>query len=121
MNQSLQAARFAAWSAAAAAVAFFAVRALLIDLFPYHSGNSRLAAAVVAGAAAAILAFPKGSVGRALLALGSLMFVTFCISYDALDLLLEPVLEADWPIAVLAVLAGLWIGPVFAIFMFHKK
>ena len=121
MNQSLQAARFAAWSAVAATVAFFAVRALLIDLFPYHSGNARLAVVVVAGAVAAILAFPRGSVGRSLLALGSLMFVTFCISYDALDLLLEPVLKADWPIAVLAVLAGLWIGPVFALFMFHKK
>ena len=121
MNQPLQAARSIAWHALAAAVAFFAVRAFLHDMFPHASGTSRISAAVVAVTAAAIIAFPPGSVGRALLGLGSAAVVTFCIGYDALEFLFDDIVGPDWPIALVAVLVTLWLVPVFAIFLFRDN
>src|SRR4030095_6027780 len=115
MNQPLQVARSAAGIALAVALAFFAVRAFLHDLWPHNQANSRIAAVVVAGTAAAIFAFPRGSVGRAVLAFSSVTAVSFCIIYDSLDALFDPIIDPDWPITVLAILMGLWLIPVFAI------
>jgi len=121
MNQPLQAAGSVVWNALAAAVAFFAVRAFLHDAFPDASGISRISAAVVAVTAAAIIAFPPGSLGRILLGLGSAAVVSFCISYDALEFLFDAIVGPDWPIALMAVLVALWLVPVFAIFMFRDN
>lgn len=121
MNQPLQAARSAAWMALAAVVAFFAVRSFLQNILPVSSGNSRIAAAAVAATAAALIAFPRRSLGRALLALASLTAVSFCISYDVVDRFLDPKIKPDWPLPIVAMVPVLWLLPIFAILVFRKE
>jgi ubiquinone/menaquinone biosynthesis C-methylase UbiE len=107
-------ARSGAWGAAASAAAMFAVMAFLNDLFPYHWLNWAVAAAIVAGAAGAIMAFRKESVGRALMWLGSLTVLAFLILYVVLDALIDPFMLADWPVAIVAMLLVLWHQDVLA-------
>ena len=120
MNQRLEVAQSIAWSAVAASGAYLAVMGFLHDLFPNNSHNWGIAAAIVVGAAGLIIAFPRGSLGRALLTLASLTIASFLISYVVLDALMDPIMRADWPIAIVAMLLALWLARLFAILVFDE-
>jgi hypothetical protein len=96
--------------ALAVAIPLVAFSAFLNDLFPNNWRNWAVAAAVVAGAIGAIIAFRQDSLGRAVIWLASLTVVTFLIIYDVLDALIDPFIEADWPVAVVAILLVLGLG-----------
>jgi SAM-dependent methyltransferase len=119
--RKLSVARTAASGAIAVAVAVLAVMVFLNDLFPNVWRNSAIAAAIVAGAAGAIIAFQRESVGRALMWLGSLTVVAVLIVYDVLDILIDPFMRADWPIGVAAVLLVVWLQKMFAIRAFDDE
>ena len=115
-------ARSTAWGAIAAAISLFAVIGFLQDLLPHNSYNWYAAAAIVGVAAAAILAIPPHSAARALLVLASLTIVSFLISYDVLDFMVDPIMAADWPIAIVAMLLALWLlVGVFAILVLDDE
>jgi hypothetical protein len=119
--RQLTVARTATWGSIAAAVGWVAVMAFLDDLFPNVWRNWAVAAAIVAGAAGAIIAFRRGSVGRSLMWLGSLTAVAALIVYVVLDFLIDPFMLADWPVAIAAILLVVWLQNMFAILAFDDE
>jgi hypothetical protein len=104
----------------AAAVALLATMEFLSDLLPPDRMNWAVAAAIVAGAAGAIIAFPRDSVGRALGWLASLTLLSFLIIYDVLDALIDPFMRPDWPVAVVAALVVAWLESPLIILVFGE-
>jgi ubiquinone/menaquinone biosynthesis C-methylase UbiE len=105
--------RSAVWSGISAIVALLAVMAFLNDLSPNDWRNWAVAPAIVAGAAGAIIAFQRGSVGRALTWLGSVTAVAVLTVYDVLDALIDPFMRADWPVGIAAILLVWGVGSIY--------
>ena len=63
----------------------------------------------VMAAAIAVLALPKSSFARTAVVACSMILAAFFIVYDAVDLLLDPIMAADWPVAALAATL-VWAG-----------
>ena len=108
-------ARKAIWVVAALAVSLAAIMAFLTDQFPRDWRDWTVAGVIVAGAAGALASFRRYSLGRALMWFVSLAVVTLLIIYDVLDALIDPFVEADWPIAVIALLLVVGLGTVLGI------
>ena len=110
MDRLVSVARPALWVAVCVAVAFLAIAAFLNDLGPRGWHDWAAAGTIVAGAAGAIVAFRRDSLGRALIWFVSLALMALLIIYDVLDALVDPFMAADWPIAVIAIVlvVGLW-------------
>jgi hypothetical protein len=119
MNQPLEVARSAAWRVLTIAVAVCAGMVFLDDLFPHHSLSWDVATSTVAAAAGAIIAFPRAN--RALLELACLTALSFLIIYDVLDVLVDPIMVADWPIIIIAMLLASWLVGVFGILVFADE
>lgn len=108
-------ARSAAWIIVGVAVPLVAIAAFLRDQFPVDWPDWAIAGTIVAGMAGAILAFRRDSMGRALLWLVSLAVVTLLLVYDALDAIIDPFVEADWPVAVVAIVLVVGLGSLLGI------
>jgi len=115
MDRAITFARSSAWCVLGIIVALVAVAAFLRDLFPHDLRAWTVAGLVVAGAAATIAAFKRESLGRSLMWLASLAVVTLLIIYDLLDAMLDPFLEADWLIAVVAGLLVIGLGSLLGV------
>jgi hypothetical protein len=120
MARLLCVARNAAWGVIAAAVAVLAMTEFLSDWFPHSRSDWVAALAIVGGAVAAIIAFPRDGVGRALTWLASLTLTSFLIIYDLLDALFDPLTRPDWPVAVVAVLLVLSLESMLVILVFGE-
>lgn len=115
MDRPVTNARSAVWVAIAAAVSLLAITAFLNDRYPHDWRDWGVAGAIVVGAAGAIMAFRRDSLARALMWFASLALVTLLIIYDVLDALVDPFIEADWPIAVIAILLVIGLATVLGI------
>ena len=102
--------RSAALIAIAAGLQLVAVALFLRDWFPLDERAWAIAATVVAGVAGTIVMFRRDSLGRALIWFASLAIVTLLIIYDVLDALIDPFMEADWPIIVVAIVLVAGLG-----------
>ena len=115
MDRPVAAARSAAWVAIALAVPLLAITAFLNDLYPRDWRDWGIAGAIVVSAAGAIMAFRRDSLARALIWFASLAVVSLLIVYDVLDALVDPFIDADWPIAVIAILLVVGLATVLGI------
>jgi peptidoglycan/LPS O-acetylase OafA/YrhL len=115
MDRPLVDPRSAVWAAIAAAVALLAITAFLNDLYPRDWRDLEIAGAVVAGAAGAIFTFRRDSLARALMWFASLAVVTALILYDVLDVLVDPFIKSDWPVAAIAMLLVIGLATVLGI------
>jgi hypothetical protein len=115
MGRPLSVARSAIWTAIATAIALLAVIAFLRDQYPKDWTAWAVAGATVAGVAGAFIAFKRESLGRALLWLASLIVVAFLVIFDVLDAIVDPFIDADWPVAAMAVLLVIGLGTFLSI------
>ena len=96
--------------AIAIALGLLSVAVFLRDLGVRGLGDWEVAALLVTGAAFALLMLSRESLARELLWLISMASLAFLILYDLLDALLDPLMQADWPIAAFAlILICAWI------------
>jgi peptidoglycan/LPS O-acetylase OafA/YrhL len=102
--------RSAAWMAFGIGIALLAIAAFLNDRSPHAWQDWAVAATIVAGISGAIVMFKPDSMGRSLMWLLSLSIVTLLLIYDVLDALLDPFMQADWPIGVVAIVLVVAIG-----------
>lgn len=103
-----------------AGIGALAILAFLYDLYPGNEGNWRVTAAVVTIFAGTSIIFSRDRVGSRLFRLASLSVVAFLIIYDGLDVLVDPFLKADWPVALVAFLAVLRLESMFIILLFDE-
>ena len=96
--------RNAVWPAIAIALGLLAIAGFVHDLGFRELRSWEVAALLVGGATIALLTLPKESLARALVGYISITASAFLIVYDVLDMMLDPVMKADWPIAILATL-----------------
>jgi peptidoglycan/LPS O-acetylase OafA/YrhL len=115
MDRPRAVARSAVWVAIAVAVSLLAIMAFLYDLYPRDWRDWGIAGAIVAGAAGAIVAFRRDSLARAVMWFVSLGVVAVLVVYDVLDALVDPFIEADWPIAVIAILLVIGLATLLGI------
>lgn len=69
---------------------------------------------LVLGVTGANLALKQGQLARKIVWVGSLAIVTLLMIYDVLDAVIDPFMDADWPVAVVAVLLVFGLERVFA-------
>lgn len=115
MNRPEAVARPVVWGAIAISLSLLAITAFLNDLRPHDWWDWAIAGTIVVGVAGAIVAFRRDSVGRALTWFVSLTLVTLLVIYDVLDVLVDPFIDADWPIAVIAALLVITLATLLGI------
>ena len=115
MDRPTAVARSAIWVAAALAVSLAAILVFLDDQYVRDWRSWSLAGVMVVGAAGAIVSFRRYSLGRAVMWFVSLTIVTLLIIYDVLDALIDPFVEADWPVAIIALLLVVGLGTMMGI------
>ena len=71
-----------------------------------------IAVAMITGTTIVVLMLPRESVVRALIWCGSVLVSAFLIIYDLLDALLDPLIYADWPIAIFAIAVVIGVAAV---------
>lgn len=91
-------------SALAVVIGLVTIEFFLSDLGMDNLKAWGAAALVATGVTVCALAFPRGSMARALLWFVALPIAGFLLVYDLIDAALDPYLSADWPIAVVAFL-----------------
>jgi hypothetical protein len=121
MDRPKAVARSTLWVAIAAAVSLAAIIAFLNDIYPHEWRDWAVAGAIVAAAAGAIMAFRRDSLARALMWFASLAVVTLLIIYDVLDALVDPFIEADWPVAVIAILLVIGLATLLGILISDEE
>lgn len=97
------------WPALAIAAGLLSTEFFLRDLGETGWRPWELALIPVAAAAVALLALPKASLARTAVVACTMILAAFFITYDAVDLLLDPIMTADWPVAALAATL-VWAG-----------
>jgi hypothetical protein len=115
MVRPLAVARSAVWVTAVIAISLLAVSVFLNDLYPRVWRDLGAAGVIVVGATGALFTFRRDSLGRALMWFVSLTIVTLLRIYDVLDALADPFIDADWPIAVIAILLVIGLGTILGI------
>jgi ubiquinone/menaquinone biosynthesis C-methylase UbiE len=110
----LNGARSTVWTITAIAVAIVVVTAFLWDLVFHDWRSWAIAVSLVLGIAGANLALKQGQPARTMVCVGSLAIVTLLLIYDVVDAIIDPFMEADWPVAIVAVLLGFGLERLFA-------
>ena len=98
------------WPAIAAGLGLLATAGFLLDRGLRELRAWPIAGLVVSGAVIALLILPRNGVARIIVVVGAAIAAGFLMLYDVLDVLLDPVLSADWPIAVLATVLTVALG-----------
>lgn len=115
MGRTVSVARSVIRTAIAVVIPLLAVVAFLMDQYPQDWTAWAVAGTIIAGVAGAFIAFKRESLGRALMWIASLIVVTFLIFFDVLDAIVDPFIDADWPVAVIAVLLVIGLGTFLSI------
>ena len=97
------------WPALAISIGLLCTEGFLRDLGETGWRPWEFALVPVMAAAIAVLALPKSSFARTAVVACSMILAAFFIVYDAVDLLLDPIMAADWPVAALAATL-VWAG-----------
>ena len=97
------------WPALATVTSLLCAEYFLRDLGETGWRPWELAAIPVAVAAIALLALPKSSLARTAVLAFTMILAAFFIVYDVVDLLLDPFMAADWPVAAVAATV-VWAG-----------
>lgn len=115
MGRPIAVARSAAWIAIAVAIPLVAIAFFLRDLISPGWRDWAIAGAIVAGTAGAIVTFRRHSMARALTWFLSLAIVAMLVVYDVLDAMIDPFMEADWPVMIVAILLVAGLGHLLSI------
>ena len=71
-----------------------------------------IAVAMITGTTTVVLMLPRESITRALIWFGSVLVSAFLIIYDVVDAILDPIVHADWPIAIFAIAMVIGVAAV---------